>query len=123
MPEMNRLEEVEKQLSNWRRDKKGKGREVPSEVRKQIVELLSEYNVSTVLKKLNLNHKCLKTWKQEYQVSEPVFIELPPEPNLEQKFSVNNLLLRVSREIKGEKLTIEGNLTFKEWKRAIGLLS
>ena len=110
------ISKVEDDLINWRSNPR-RGKEVPSEIKKQVVDLLSEYSFYHIQSRLGLSSKSLKTWQAEYS-SDPMFIELPKVLSEEVKNSSDKLSLKVSMG----NYSIEGNLELKDWKVALELL-
>lgn len=111
------LATVEEKLSHWRSIRK-RGKSVPSEIREQVVSLLSEHKFGHITRKLGLSSKTLKSWQEEYK-SEQVFIELPQIP---ARSNVSkDLELKFSRSNNGS-WSVEGIMSLKEWQSAIRLL-
>lgn len=116
---MSNISELEKELSEWRQSRNGRrGREIPQELKKQAVELLSEYSAWQLQKILGINSCSIKKWKEELS-SQPVFIALPMVPLKEKRDLSESLELKLSF---GE-WSLEGNLSLKDWHMAIGLLA
>ena len=121
---MSKISELEKEVSKWRKSKNGhRGRETPEQIRRQAVELLSEYSPYDLQKRLGINVNALKSWKEKY-LSEQFFIPLPSPPeehkmiSIPREISQSNLSLKISRG----SWSLEGNLSLKEWESAISLL-
>jgi len=115
---MSNISEVEKELSEWRQSRNGKrGREIPQQLKKQAVELLSEYSAWQLQKRLGINSGSIKKWKEEFS-SGQVFITLPPVPLKEKRTLSESLELKLSHG----SWSLEGNLSLKSWQNAIGLL-
>lgn len=112
LPKQLSLSEVKTSLESWRSNKKG--RYIPTEIKQQIVELLSEYSAGYLQRELGINGKSIKAWKSESNTA-PIFIRLT-EPVKKQseclllKFSLGNL-------------SVEGSLSVESWKSALELLS
>ena len=112
LPKQLKLSEVKTHLKSWRVNKKG--RYIPTEIKQQIVELLSEYSAGYLQRELGINGKSIKAWKSEVTPS-TVFIRLP-QPVKKQP---ENLLLKFSLG----SISVEGNLSAENWKSALELLS
>ena len=112
------LATVEEKLSHWRSSGK-RGKNIPSEIKEQVVSLLKEHNFGYIQRKLGLSSKTLKSWQEEYSSSQ-LFIALPPLP-VERKPSAENLSLKFSRSNTGS-WSVEGILSLKDWQSAIRLL-
>ncbi len=110
------LSTVDEKLSNWRR-KGNKVRSVPSEIKQEVVSLLSEHKFTYLQRKLGLSGPTLKSWQREYSSSEQIFIELPTVNEKE----ITNMPLKFSRSNEGT-WSIEGALSLKDWQSAIRLL-
>ena len=124
---MSKISEVEKELSKWRRSKNGcRGKKTPEDLRKQVIGLLSEYSPYDIQKRLGINVNTLKNW-QETDLSVPIFIALPGEP---EKHEIRTALIQgteltssnLSLKISNGNWSVEGVLTLQDWQRAIRLL-
>lgn len=123
---MSKISEVEKDLSKWRKSKNGhRGKLTPEHIRKQVVELLSEYSAWDLQKRLGINVNALKSWKDKYS-SGQFFIPLPAKPEKKEMISKGSrgeiFPVNLSLKISFGEWCVEGNLSLKDWESAISLL-
>lgn len=93
-----KLLELEKELSKWRKSKdRNRGMGTPEHIKKEAVELLSEYSGSDLQKKLGINVNALKSWQNQYKESGQFFIPLASESEKNVIISSEELFLKISR--------------------------
>lgn len=117
---MSKISALEKELTNWRKSKSGyRGKKTPDYIRKQAIELLSDYSPCEIQKRLGITLNTLKSWQEE-NITEPVFIRLPSEPYRNEMIpgEIYSFALKISN---GE-WSLEGSLSLKDWHSAIRLL-
>lgn len=117
---MSKMSSVEKELTKWRKSKSSyRGKKTPDYIRKQAIELLSEYSPYEIQKRLGITLNTLKNWQEE-NITEPVFITLPSEPD--RKEIVSGEMSSLALKISNGNWSLEGMLSLKDWHHAIRLL-
>jgi len=117
------LEMVETKFADWRRTREK--RTAPLLLKQQTVGLLLTYSQSQVLKRLKISHAMLKRWHREVSVlDEPQrgFVSLPSAGG-ESENEERSRLMVTRRRVDGEALSLEGELTERQWNWVLGLLS
>lgn len=112
------IADLQEELSSLR-TKNGIGRKVPERLKKEIIELLSEYKVSEISKTLKIGDQTLRNWKEKYEKDVPYFIPLAP---LKREQSLEELKLKITKIKNGTSWSLEGNLSLLDWQDAINLL-
>ncbi len=117
---MSKMSSVEKELIKWRKSKSSyRGKKTPDYIRKQAIDLLSDYSPCEIQKRLGININTLKNWQEE-NIVEPVFIRLSSEQERNEMISgeISSLALKISNG----NWSVEGSLSLKDWQSAIRLL-
>jgi hypothetical protein len=118
-----RLAEVQSAFDAWRQ--RGQPRITPLELRRQAVNLLSDYSVSAVMKALRLDHRRLSCWRREL-ATEPAllaFVELPAmalEPSAMLPAVLSLTLTRQGSD--GYSVSLQGELNGVQRRWALDLL-
>lgn len=119
---MSKMSSLEKELTKWRKSKSiYRGKKTPDYIRKQAIELLSEYSPYEIQKRLGITLNTLKNWQEE-KITEPVFIRLPSESGKKEMIPSPVEISPLPLKVSNGNWSLEGSLSLKDWHNAIRLL-
>lgn len=113
---MSKIKEVKELLSDWRLGGK-RGKEIPKEIKEEILKLVDYYSPWELQKLLGINSQSIKKWSLEKKKEEKYFIELPITESKEKELLKENILLKISNT----NCSFEGNLSLNNWYSVVEL--